>query len=86
MTRFFASTIALTLLGVGAAQAGTAQVRYADLDLRSPAGQAELDRRIESAARRACEFAPVATRISDRDEENRCKAAVRAQVIAALPA
>ncbi|MFM5948892.1 MAG: UrcA family protein [Novosphingobium sp.] len=87
MTRILASAIALTLLGAGAAQAGTANVRYADLNLRSAAGQAELDRRIESAARRVCEIAPLAdSRIADRSERNRCKADVRAQVTAALPA
>ncbi|HQV02397.1 MULTISPECIES: UrcA family protein [unclassified Novosphingobium] len=86
MTRFLASTIALTLLGAGVAQADTAKVRYADLNLRSAAGQAELDRRIESAARRVCEITPVASRLADRAKHNRCKVDVRAQVTAALPA
>ncbi|GGE01035.1 hypothetical protein GCM10011529_04140 [Polymorphobacter glacialis] len=33
----------------------TRNVRVADLDLRSPAGLAELDRRIDRAARQVCE-------------------------------
>ena len=33
----------------------TRSVRVADLDLRSPAGVAELDRRIDRAARQVCE-------------------------------
>lgn len=87
MTRFLASTIALALLGAGAAQADTATVRYADLNLRSPAGQAELDRRIEGAVRRACDAAPTSySRLASRNERDRCKAEVRAQVAAALPA
>jgi UrcA family protein len=87
MTRLLVPTIALALLGAGAVQAGTAEVRYADLNLSSAAGQAELDRRIESAARRACAAdAPTATRIQNREDENRCKAQVRAQVVAAINA
>ncbi len=87
MNRFLASTLALALLGAGAAQAQTAQVRYADLNLSSAAGQAELDRRIEAAARRAC-AAELSTgsRIENRDDLSRCKALVRAQVAAALKA
>ena len=87
MNRFLASTIALALLGTGAAQAQTAQVRYADLNLSSAAGQAELDRRIEAAARRACAAElPSGSRIEDRSDLSRCKAQVRAQVAAALKA
>jgi UrcA family protein len=86
MIRIFASAAALALLGAGAVQAGTAEVRFADLNLASSAGRAELDRRIESAARRACvQDAPTASRFEDRKQQNRCKAQVRAQVAAALP-
>ena len=86
MNRIIASTIALALLGAGTAHANTAEVRIGDLNLASAAGKAELDRRIESAARRVCIVdSPVATRIDDRSEQSRCKAEVRAQVAAALP-
>lgn len=91
MSRYHASTAAclsaLALLCAGAAQARTAEVRYADLNLSSAAGQAELERRIESAARRACVVdVPAASRFEDRSEAIRCKAQVRAQVAAALNA
>ncbi len=89
MIRFHKSAaipvIALALLGGTAARAGTAEVRYADLNLSNAAGKAELDRRVEVAARRACPVEPpAATRFIDRAELNRCKAEVRAQVAAAL--
>lgn len=86
MTRILTPMIALALLGgATVAQARTAVVRYADLNLASAAGQAELDRRIESAARRACVIeAPATSRFEDRAQLIRCKAEVRAQVAAAL--
>ncbi len=87
MSRFLTASIALTLLGTGAAHARTAEVRYADLNLAHPAGQAELDRRVESAARKVCAFTlPPTTRIENHREVDRCKADVRAQVSAALKA
>jgi len=87
MSRFLTTSIALALLGAGAAQARTAEVRYADLNLAHPAGQAELDRRVESAARKVCEsdLRPN-TRIENHREVSRCKADVRAQVSTALKA
>jgi UrcA family protein len=87
-----AIALAFTLTGVaGLAQAQTAapetaEVRFADLNLASPAGQAALDRRVEGAARRVCEAAaPVGSRSANRTHEGRCKAQVRQQVAAALP-
>jgi UrcA family protein len=94
VNRSLATAIALTfaLTGVaGLAQARSAspestEVRFADLNLSNPAGQAALDRRIESAARRVCEPAmPVGSRAAHRLAESRCKAEVRQQVAAALP-
>ncbi len=86
MTRILTPMVALALLGgAAAAQARTAEVRYADLNLGSAAGQAELDRRIESAARRVCVIeGPGTSRFEDRSQLMRCKAEVRAQVSAAL--
>lgn len=87
MTKLLVSTIALALLGTSAAQARTAEVRHADLNLASAAGKAELDRRIERAARKVClDETQTATRIKDHREINRCKAEVRAQVAAVLKA
>jgi UrcA family protein len=87
VTKTLASTIALALLGAASgAQAQTAEIRYADLDLSSPAGQAAFERRVEGAARRVCEVpAPIGSRAVYRIEEGRCKAEVRQQVAAALP-
>lgn len=94
MNRSLAAAIgtafALTgLAGLAQAQTAereTAEVRFADLNLTSPAGQAALDRRVEGAARRVCESAvPVGSRAAYRIEEGRCKAQVRQQVAAALP-
>jgi UrcA family protein len=94
MNRSLTAAIALafSLTGVaGLAQAQSAtpestEVRFADLNLSSPAGQAALDRRIEGAARRVCEPAmPVGSRAAHRLAEGRCKAEVRQQVAAALP-
>lgn len=85
MTRILTPAIALVLLGATAAQAQTAEVRFADLNLSSQAGQAELDRRVELASRRVCTAEPQShTRLPDRRAAERCKAEVRAQVAAAL--
>lgn len=54
-----AATISLLTIAAAPAFASPSDpvsitVRYNDLDLNNPAGQAELNRRIESAARRVC--------------------------------
>ena len=54
MTKLLVSTIALALLGTTAAQARTAEVRHADLNLTSAAGQAEVSG-FTSTARAGCE-------------------------------
>jgi UrcA family protein len=70
----------------GTAQAQSASIRYADLDLSKPAGQAELERRIEAATRQVC---PVETRaysrIRDLAAQQHCEAGVRAQVAEQMP-
>jgi len=87
MTKLLVSTIALALFGTTAAQARTAEVRHADLNLASTAGKAELDRRIERAAKQVCsEDFRAGTRIKDHSAVNRCKADVRTQVAAVLKA
>lgn len=92
MTKTLTTAIALALLGAATgAQAQTVsslttQIRFADLNLSSQAGQAELDRRIESATRRICDVAaPASSRPAERSQVIRCKANVREQVAAALP-
>ncbi len=90
ITAAIAAVFALTGVA-GLAQAQTAgaeiaHVRIADLDLSNPAGQAALNRRVESAARRVCELpTPTGSRVNYRIEEGRCKAQVRQQVAATLP-
>jgi UrcA family protein len=84
MKSLFAIALALTSAAPAFAQA--AAVRYADLDLSSAAGQAELERRIESATRQVCKAeASTGTRIVDQDERERCRDEVRAQIAARLP-
>jgi UrcA family protein len=85
MTRLITPLIVLAVFGAGAVQAQTVEIRYADLDLKSEAGKAELDRRIERAARQACaEETPSGSRISNRDELAKCMANVRKQAEKAI--
>ena len=58
-----AAALAATAFAVPAAAADTetVAVRYADLDLSTSAGQAQLERRIDSAAREVCGIDDVAT-------------------------
>lgn len=78
--------IALALTATSAAFAQNTALRYADLDLSSAAGQAELERRIEDVVRKACRAKPATgTRIVDRQEVEQCKNEIRAQILAKLP-
>jgi UrcA family protein len=78
--------IALALSSASAAFPQETTLRYADLDLSSAAGQAELERRIENATRQLCRAEPiVGTRIVDNGEVERCRDEVRAQIAAKLP-
>ncbi|MGH6786605.1 MAG: UrcA family protein [Novosphingobium sp.] len=55
----------LALAAPAAALAATVELKFADLDLNSAAGQAELAGRIEAAARAACTAEPATgTRLS----------------------
>jgi UrcA family protein len=58
----------------------TRQIRIADLDLGSAAGQRQLDARIESAVRKVCRSVSVrtGTRIHDQSAQE-CKARARAE-------
>jgi len=47
-------------------------VSYADLDLRTPSGQAALDRRIETTARRLCEVNGQNSNFSEWVRQRRC--------------
>ena len=69
----------------GNANAGSAVLTWADLNLASEAGQATLERRIESAERQACMNATATgSRIRAAREMQACKAEVRRQIAARL--
>lgn len=53
LTQIIAGVAAIALLST-AAQAATVTVKASDLDLASPAGKQELDRRAEAAAKTLC--------------------------------
>jgi UrcA family protein len=72
---------ALTATTAAYAEQPSALVKYADLDLASPAGQAELERRVDTATRKVCRAQlRTGSRIPDNFERNRCLADVRQQV------
>lgn len=71
-----AATAVLTV--AGAASAHDARVRYGDLDLASPEGAAQFDRRVERAARSACSG-------SSGLAPNACAARFRREVHGLLP-
>jgi UrcA family protein len=68
------AAIPMFALGTAAHAAQPVVVQVADLDVSTPAGARELDRRINTAASQFCEGA---TRLA---ETVSCKAAVRAEV------
>ena len=68
-------------LVVSGTNAPTARVRYADLDLRNPAGVARLERRVSAAADRLCIGIGVET-LATRLDESACRDAT---IAAAAP-
>ena len=56
-----AAVLGAALATPALAETQTVGVRYADLDLATPAGQAELDRRIDRVARSICKMDEVIT-------------------------
>lgn len=78
--------LALALTSASAAFAQESTVRYSDLDLSQAAGQRELERRIDTAAKQVCRAQPATgTRIVDQRQVKRCQAEVRAQVESQMP-
>ena len=81
---------AATVFAAPAAAAGTSvNVKYADLDLSTHAGQQKLERRIDSAARSACAMDEIRTgRFTPSTAQRQCyaqtKASVHAQVAEAI--
>lgn len=63
----------------------TAAVRYSDLDLSTPAGKHELERRISGAERQLCQSErEVGSHFTNRSQVATCKTQVRTQVNAAI--
>jgi len=61
--------------------AGESALNYGDLDLSTEAGKAELSKRIDVTARKACRTQPnTGTRIESKDGLDACMADVRRQV------
>lgn len=78
---FMPAMLLLAAAPSAAALAETAQLRTHDLDLTSEAGKAELSRRIDVAARKACRATPqTGTRIDNRAGLAECMTDVRRQV------
>jgi len=82
-----AATLAATAFTAPAfaAEGDRINVRYADLDLNTPEGQAQLERRIDKAVRSACgaDETTVGTRLPSREAQacvDQTKTAVREQV------
>ena len=78
---------AAALMISGAAFAETASLDFKGLDLTTEAGKAEMNRRIEAVARRACPAeALTGSRIPPIRQREECMADVRRQVQAKLAA
>lgn len=72
-----AAAIAFSPVALG----GESALSYGDLDLSTEAGKAELSKRIEVTARKACRTQPnTGTRIESKDGLDTCMADVRRQV------
>ncbi|MET0178992.1 MAG: UrcA family protein [Novosphingobium sp.] len=78
-----AAAAAAALMGT-TAHAGAKAVRTSDLDLSTPAGQAELDSRIARAARAVCSSQTTGTRLRSVDQDcvRKAAAATRAELAA----
>jgi UrcA family protein len=88
MTKTLLNALAASALAAAAATlapvavAGeTAALSYSDLDLSTEAGKAELSKRIDATARKACSTEPATgTRIKSQAGMEECMADVRRQV------
>ncbi len=73
----------LTVGLTAGASAASAALRYNDLDLATEAGQAELERRIDTVMRQACpEETVTGSRIAVASGRAECMADVRRQIMA----
>lgn len=85
-----AAASALILAAAPAAMAADGEVSWKGLDLTSDAGRAELDARIEAAARTICDNGPVTGSRVDRGPTRSCvttaRSEIRTQLAKKLPA
>ena len=84
-----AAALAAAVLAAPASAADTVAVQYDDLDLSTSAGQAQLERRIDNAARSVCGMDDVAvgTRLASRTAKQcyaDAKSRIHEQVAAAV--
>ena len=85
MTRTLIAAAAFATFAIsGAAQASTATIQVGNLDLTTAEGQATLDAKIGSAARKVCSAPVAASRILRVDEScvGKARASVERQVAA----
>jgi UrcA family protein len=75
----FAATVTVSPVAARPIAPEVRTVRYADLDLTSPAGRARLDRRIEAAVREVCGEAP-SFDLARRHAVRQCLTETRANV------
>lgn len=76
-----AAALGAAAVFVAPAAAETVGVKYADLDLSTHAGQQELERRIDSTARAACDMDEVRTgRLTPSTAQRQCYKETKASV------
>jgi len=76
-----AAALGAAAVFVAPAAAETVGIKYTDLDLSTKAGQQELDRRIDSAARAACNMDEVQTgRLTPSTAQRECYKETKASV------
>jgi UrcA family protein len=85
-TIVFSLGIAAACLAVNPALAGEAELAWNDLDLTTAAGKAELDARIEAAAKQVCTSGPVTGSMITRRATPRCLADAREAIAARVTA
>lgn len=88
--RHFKTALAATLPALvlsAAAWADTAELRYKDLDLSTETGRAELAKRVDAVARKACTPETITgSRIPNRSAQERCIDDAKRQIEAQLAA
>jgi UrcA family protein len=76
---FAFAALAVAVSGPAFADARTVEVKVDDLDLSRPAGQAALDKRINSAIRKVC-LSHISRSVMEQNEVKKCEADARNMV------